>query len=327
MNNARRLVAAIVLALALASGSASAQLTLETGEIGEVFFTWQGELSDAGATAHSLSRMNAFRTAYESGWLQSVEILEITELNTNQSLPFSYVLPSGEARSMPDLQDVVWYYPNPIPSGGNVRLLVRGRLVSEAVYRGDSTRIEFSYASNDEVLFVLPIGYAVTYSSNPIIVYEKDLRTVASFPRTNGRIALTAKDARMFDDALSPVNSCESRAGATPSDHGLSVSAVHDEALLEYARNRVNGAITSPVLIEDVQAPSRIRTSDRDYVVPGRTVVWSINDEIVDGPEEFERLDRQLPIGYEAVIGIIMLGEEGQVTGSRTIRITAAEER
>lgn len=302
-----------------------AQLTLETGAIGEVFFTWQGELSDAGARSHALSRTNAFRGAFDGGWLQSVEILEVTELNTNQTLPFSYVIPTGSARSMPDLRDVVWYYPNPIPSGGKVRLLIRGRLASSAVFSGDETIVEFSYFSNDEVLFILPIGYSVTYSSNPIIIYEKDSRTVASFPRSGSVIALTAKDARKLDDALAPVISRDSNAVVTASDLGVTVVPVTDEAVLEYARNRVNGGITSPVLIDAIASHFRIRSSDADFVVPGRTVIWSINDIIVDGVGGFEEISRQLAIGAEANVNVMTLNEEGRATGSRTVRILAVE--
>lgn len=303
-----------------------AQLTLETADLGEVYFTWQGTHSSAGATSLSLSHLAAFKVAFEGNWLQSVEILEITELNTNQVLPFSYVIPSGSARNSPDLLDVTWYYPNPIPSGGNVRLLIRGRLTAESVFSGDEARIDLAYASdNQEVLFVLPVGFAVTYSSNPIIIYEKDSRTVASFPQTRSRIALTAKDARRMDDVLPPVISRESSAVVRISDLAISVVPLADEEVLTYARNRVNGAITAPVLIDALEDPTRIRSADRDHVIPGRTVIWHINDVLVEGVEGFAEINRQLAIDAEARLGVILLAEDGRPLSSRVIHIRAGQ--
>lgn len=318
----------MVILLIVLAPVAWAQLTLETAEHGEVYFTWQGTHSAAGATRLSLSALAAFKVAYEGDWFHSVEILEITELNTNQALPFSYVIPTGSARNAPDLRDVTWYYPNPIPSGGNVRLLIRGRIVSDAVFSGDEARIDLQYATdNQEVLFVLPIGFAITYSSNPIIIYEKDSRTVASFPQTRSRIALTAKDARRMDDVLPPVISRESTAVVRVSDLGISVVPVTDEAVLTYARNRVNAAITAPVLIEALDDPSRIRAADRDHVIPGRTVIWHVNDVIVNGSEGFAEINRQLAINAEARLGVILLAADGRASSSRVVHMRAGQQQ
>jgi len=304
-----------------------AQLTLETAGLGEVYFTWQGTHSSAGATRLSLGQLAAFKPAFEGNWFESVEVLEITELNTNQTLPFSYVIPSGSARNSPELRDVTCYYPNPIPSGGNVRLLIRGRLAAESVFSGDEARIDLSYVSdNQEVLFILPPGFAVTYSSNPIIIYEKDSRTVASFPSTRSRIALTAKDARTMDDVLPPVISRESRAVVRISDLGIEVMPVTDDAVLTYARNRVNGAITAPVLIDTLENPERVRAADRAHVIPGRTIIWHINDVLVNGVGDYADISRQLAIGAEARLGVILLAEDGRATSSRVIHIVASQQ-
>lgn len=324
--NIRKRIIWTTLSLTLISFG-TAQLTLETGEIGEIFFTWQGELDDARATAHRLSRMDAFRYAFDDGLISSLEILEITELNTNQRLAFNYVLLRSDAPPVPGLSDVIWYYPNPIPAGGEVRLLVRGRIESTAVFRGDAERIEFAFRSSDEVLFVLPTGYAVTYSSNPIIVYEKDARTVASFPRTSSPIALIAKDARTLDAGAAPIISREANAIETESALDLEVGPVDDEAVLAYARDRVNRGITEPVMLVDLEDPFSVREQDRPYMIPGRTVIWSVNDVIVSGTDDFARLEEMLAIGFEANLGIIMINEEGNPSGSRTIRMTATSVR
>jgi len=119
------------------------ELTLETGDsMGEMYFLLQVRLTSSGAKSHRLSGMSAFSRAYQERLIDTLEILEIREMNTDQNLPFTYIpVRSGSSSKGPELMDIAWYYPNPIPSGGEAKVMVRGKFVSSRVYSGTSDRV------------------------------------------------------------------------------------------------------------------------------------------------------------------------------------------
>jgi hypothetical protein len=201
MKTAKILMTSLAVVFAL-SATVFAELTLETGENpGELYFLWQDTLTSSGARSHRLSEMSAFTYGYSKALIQSLEILEVRELDTDQELRFNYVVPKNSPEEK-TLRDVVWYYPNPIPSGGRVRVQIRGHMVAPRVYRSEPDKVEINYESREGTFVIIPLGYALTYANNPVIVYEKNARTVCSF--RNSPLSIIAKNTSSLAETNRP---------------------------------------------------------------------------------------------------------------------------
>ena len=104
------------------------------------------------------------------------------EVNTQQELPTELV--PAQSPTVEGLQAVRFDFPNPVPLGGNYRTEVTIEGVANFIARDSAGRWEFSYGTGwNEVFFVLPLGHAIVYASEPILVYERAGSTVAQVRR------------------------------------------------------------------------------------------------------------------------------------------------
>ena len=137
---------------------------------------------------HSTAGQEVAEFPTRGGLLAFDELInaQVFELNTQQELP-SQIVPARE----PDFegaQAVSYQFPNPVPAGGNYRVEVTIEGVANFITRDAAERWEFTYSTSwNEVFFVLPLGHAIVYASEPIFVYERAGSTVAQGSKTSGQ--------------------------------------------------------------------------------------------------------------------------------------------
>ncbi len=321
----------VLFAVAIAS-LALADFTLEIGDKpNEVFFLWQGTYSTEGGQFDNLARVPALKMAYQKDLIEEIEILEVRELDTDQPLPFNYVS-KGNAAAGSKLQDVVWYYPNPIPRGGRARVQIRGRMVAPKVYTGSGSMIEVKFESMEDVFVVAPVGFSLTYCNIPIIVYEKNARTVASFKASadakaggtnqaeaGGLICLRAKSVEsLLASQQPPAIDRVPRAKVISSRIPIEVKPCEQPVVLESAYKVLEKS--KPVFVASVEQ-GYFRESDLEKLRAGGALVWKVGDQVVVGEESFRRAVSHLVIGSKVKVYLAKIGDGNQVTSVEPVEV------
>lgn len=315
-----RLIQALCVATLIAGTARAEELTLETGEkSGEVYFLWQATLNEVAARSHRLSGMPSFERVYSKGLLEKLLISEIREMDTDKPLEFNYVLPPRYGLSA-ELRDVAWYYPHPIPAGGRVRVQIRGKMIAPKIYSGDSTHFRISYETRASCFVVIPLGFAVTYCSSPIVIHEKNSHTVCAF--TGPEVALMARHLSVVGGgSAAPVIRRESYATPIRSKLPFRVEPCEDRRVLDAALRSLNGSVPVVFAGFDESSPETRWAAPGSWR-PGETLIWRINGIVLHGPQEFEAVSSQLAIGETAIIHHVERTTQGAIAPKGPVKVT-----
>ena len=213
--------------------------------------------------------------------------------------------------------------PNPIPSGGRARVQIRGRLISEKVYSGTGKKIDINYEAGEDVFVIVPYGFAVTYCNTPIVVYEKNARTVCSFKA--GALSIRAKDVKTEKVAkLGPTISRDTLSKPIISTIPISVVACEIKAVLDAAPTKLSGSV--PVIFKGLQ-DNFLTPEQAVRLKPGETLIWKVSNSVINGLEGFRALVGGLKIGGTVTLELAEVDpNKGLVTtGSVVVPVRAAK--
>jgi|GEM_PF-1752622 len=119
-----------------------------------------------------------------------IKVIEVIEKNTEQKLEYE-IIPAPEANT---LQAVKFYFPNPIPKGGNYRVEITVEAQTNNITKDKQGRYVFTYTtSHDNAFFILPKGHAIVFCNYPVLVYERVGRTVVQVIKGRGQKELMIK--------------------------------------------------------------------------------------------------------------------------------------
>ena len=119
-----------------------------------------------------------------------IEVIEVIEKNTAQKLVYK-IMPAPKANT---LQAVKFYFPNPIPKGGNYIVEITVEAQTNNITKDEQGRYVFTYeTSHNNAFFILPKGHAIVFCNYPVLVYEREGRTVVQVMKEKGRKELMIK--------------------------------------------------------------------------------------------------------------------------------------
>ncbi|MBM9518740.1 hypothetical protein JWG39_02765 [Desulforhopalus vacuolatus] len=104
----------------------------------------------------------------------SLKNISVIEKNTEQELDFVVV----KAPKAQNYEALKIEYPNPIPKGGNYKLQISVEATTNGISIDSKGRHVFKYSTVHPTFFILPKGHAIVYSNFPVLVYEKQGKTV-----------------------------------------------------------------------------------------------------------------------------------------------------
>jgi hypothetical protein len=181
----------------LGSASARADVTLEVMNAEKGVFRVTYEVTDETANAESFILPSALDTRDQRmgsrywGTFTQMKIEKITERNTGQDLIGEIVETRADGQIH---RQIRVRYVNPIPRGGHYKLSITFIAASpELCYRDNDGRVVLKYATSHDTFVILPLNHAPIYSSVPVLIYEKNRRTV-----------LQAKDLKEREKGASP---------------------------------------------------------------------------------------------------------------------------
>jgi hypothetical protein len=203
-------------------------------------------------------------------------------------------------------------------------VLIRGYFIAPKVFSKAKERVEIKYTSQEGVFAIIPFGFALTYCNSPIVVYEKNARTVCSFGP--GEISLVAKNVSALAATESPpAIRRDAVAKAVLSRLPLTVRACKDTVILTVAKEQLSGS--QPVVFADVPKDA---LTDEDFkkVKMDTTLIWKVNDVIVVGLQGFNFICGHLEIGSTATLYLAEQQPDGSVNsiGTVSVLVLPAEE-
>jgi len=192
---------------------------------------------------------------------------------------------------------------------------IRGRMEAPKVYHSEPNKVEINYESREGTFVILPLGYALTYGNNPVIVYEKNARTVCSFK--NSPLSLIAKSI----DSLAatkkpPAISRNVLAAPSISKIQMEVDAVENPEILASSKQRLRGATPVWYVSADENA-----ISDASILQPKETLIWKVNNIIINGVDDFHYITEHSEIGSDLELALAKADEKGRVRSTATVKI------
>lgn len=174
-----------------------------------------------------------------------------------------------------------------------------------------------TFSSGESVFAIIPLGFALTYCNSPIIVYEKNARTVCSFQ--SGEISLIAKIVNALAATKAPPTiSRDQAAKATVSRLPVTVRANDNAAVGAAAQKQLSGS--QPVVLTQV-AQDSVSPDDMKKFTAGTTLVWKVNEVVVIGPEGFNLISGSLEIGSKATLYLAEGLPDGNVKSTTTMSV------